>query len=207
MDMPAQRAAASALLLRPPDDQQVVILATLDEDGFQRACGKIANFADGECYDDWLDSRYAWIVGLCSSGVDAHAVQVDLSRFLAWRRLAGLAPSEEGLDEFAALVHLMRSESHAGVDLKALATVNELEFLAHFDSVEAFQRSGDYSSWVARRETAEQAALASGKAIVRTPTPIAAFLNWALCLGEGSSEALLDRYAFLALETFAEECR
>jgi hypothetical protein len=205
--MLSENAAADALLLMRPSSSDVVIQAMLGEDDFERARSAIPGFADHQDYDDWLDSCYGWIIGLCSSGVDAHAVKVEFSDFLAWRRRTKLAPSRRSLDEFAALVHVMCDDQEAEVRLRAVATVNEAEFLAHFDRVEAFQSSGDYSTWAARRESIEQTALASGKTVIRSPTPIDEFLKWARCLGCESSETLLDRYAHLALETLAEAYR
>lgn len=186
-----------------PNDRDVEFVAMLDEDDFEAARDLIPDLAMHGDYEDWLDDRYGLVVGLCSSGVDAKSVKVELSHFLAWCRYANLAPTEESLDDFATIVAIMRDHFHADVDLKTIATVSQAEFSAYFGVLEAFQGVGDYSGWVARREATVQAALATGAVVCRAPAPIAEFLEWARCLGAGSTEALLDRYATLALETYA----
>jgi hypothetical protein len=189
-----------------PNDWNLDVVATLDGDDFERARAAIPDFARYADYDDWLDSRFGLTIGLCSSGVDAKMFAVDLSAFLAWCLFAGLTPSEKQLDEYAALVRVMREGLKTEVALTVIAMASEAEFLAYFDLMDAFQCAGDYAGWRARREAALQAALASGNLALRMPAPIKDFLEWARCLGAGSSEALLDRYAFLALEALACEC-
>src|SRR5579862_4574907 len=80
---------------------RVEVVAALGEEDFRRACASIPNFAQSLDYEDWLDDRYGLTVGLCSSGVDARIVTVELSTFLAWCRSARLAPTDRNLHLFA----------------------------------------------------------------------------------------------------------
>jgi hypothetical protein len=193
------------LVMLSPEGWSFDGVAVLDECDFERARATIADIAPHEDYEDWLDSRFGATIGLCSSGVDARMVAVDLSSFLAWRQFAGLTASQKSLDEFAGLVGILRDGLRADARLTTIATVSEVEFVAYFPLVEAFQAVGDYRRWSAQRESVVRAALASGSLVVRTPAPIAGFLEWGRCLGAGSSVALLDRYASLALEALACE--
>jgi hypothetical protein len=185
-----------------PGDGSVEFVAMLSEVDFEAARAVIADFALYADYEDWLDDRYGMVVGLCSSGVDARMMTVEVARYLAWSRYAKLTPSEKGLDEFVSAAAIVCGHLRADVDLTTIATVSQAEFSAYFDLLEAFQVTGDYANWLARREAAVQGALASGAIVCRAPAPIAEFLEWTRCLGERSSEALLDRYAALTLETF-----
>jgi hypothetical protein len=193
------------LVMLWPEGRSFDGVAVLDECDFERARASIPDIAPHEDYEDWLDSRFGATIGLCSSGVDARMVAVDLSSFLAWRQFAGLAASQKNLDEFAGLVGILRDGLGSDARLTTIATVSEAEFVAYFPLVEAFQAVGDYRKWSAHRESAVRAALASGSLVVRAPAPIAGFLEWGRCLGAGSSVALLDRYASLALEALACE--
>lgn len=193
------------LAILQSSDLNVEVVAALDEDDFKHARASIPDFGQSPDYDDWLDDRYGLTVGLCSSGVDARIVTVDLSSFLAWCRFAKLAPTEKGLDDFAGVVGVMRDRLKGVVDVTTIAMVTQTEFAAYFDFVEAFRSAGDYRNWTARRDAALQAAFASGNVVLRAPTPIGSFLEWTRCLRAGSSEALLDRYAALALEALACE--
>jgi hypothetical protein len=180
-------------------------VAVLCDRDFERARALIPDIAPHEDYEDWLDDRYGATIGLCSSGVDARMVAVDLASFVAWRRFAGVTPSQKALDAFAGLVGILRDGLKAVVNLATIASVSEREFVAYFALVEAFQAVGDYRNWLAQRERTVCAALASGRVVVRTPVPITDFLAWGRCLGAGSSAALLDRFASLALEALACE--
>jgi len=204
----------SRISLDPSRDKLVILrpegcsfdaVALLDDRDFERARASIPDIAPHEDYEDWLDGRYGATIGLCSSGVDARMVAVDLSAFLAWGRFAGLTPSQDSLDAFAGLVGILRDGLRGDAKLTTVATVSEAEFLAYFPLVEAFQAVGDYRNWLVQRERTICAALTSGSLVLRTPAPIADFLEWGRCLGAGSSVALLDRYASLTLETLACE--
>jgi len=183
----------------------VEVVAALGEDDFQDARAAIPDFAQSLDYEDWLDDRYGLTVGLCSSGVDARIVTVDLSTFLAWCRSVGSAPTEKNLHLFASVVAVLRDRSTTHTAATILATVSEADFASHFDVVEAFRSAGDYANWIARRDATVRAALAGGKIVFQTPTSIGAFLEWTRCLGQRSCEALLDRFATLSLEALAGE--
>jgi hypothetical protein len=182
---------------------RVEVVASFDEDDFQRARVAIPDFARSFEYEDWLDDRYGLTVGLCCSGVDARIVIVDLSTFLAWCAAVRLAPSERNLHIFAGMVAVLRDRSANKGEAAIFAAVSEADFTAYFDLVEAFGSAGDYCAWTARREAAVQSAQAAGKIVFQTPTPVAAFLEWTRCLSQGSCEAFLDRYAALTLEALA----
>ena len=183
----------------------VEVVAAFGEDDFRQARAAIPDFAQSLDYEDWLDDRYGLTVGLCSSGVDARIVTVDLSTFLAWCRSAGLTPSETNLRHFAGVVAGLRDRSTGRSATTTFAQVSEADFAFYFDQVEAFGSADDYNAWTARREAAVQAAQAAGKIVFQTPTPIGAFLEWTRCLGQDSCEAFLDRYAALMLEAIAGE--
>jgi hypothetical protein len=182
--------------------RNIEYVAMLSENDFMAARASIADFSDYADYEDWLDDRYGITVGLGSSGVDARMALVEISHFLAWCRYAKLAPSAKNLEDFASMVAIVRDDLRIGQDLNVVATFSPAEFVAYADLIEAFQSVADYSGWVAHREAREQAALASGAIVCRAPAPIPEFLAWARCLGVGSSEAMLDRFASLALEAF-----
>ncbi len=183
----------------------VEVVAALGEEDFRQARAAIADFAQSLDYEDWLDDRYGLTVGLCSSGVDARIVTVDLSTFLAWCRSARLAPTEKNLHLFAGFVAGLRDRSTGQAKTTTLAAVSEADFALYFDLVDAFRATGDYGAWTARREAAVRAAQTSGKIVFQTPTPVGAFLEWTRCLGQNSCEAFLDRYAALTLEAAAGE--
>jgi hypothetical protein len=183
----------------------VEVVAALGEEDFRQARAAIADFAQSLDYEDWLDDRYGLTVGLCSSGVDARIVTVDLSTFLAWCRSAKLAPTEKNLHLFAGFVAGLRDRSMGHAAATILAAVSDADFALYFDLVDAFRSAGDYGAWTARREAAVRAAQACGKIVFQTPTPIGAFLDWTRCLGQNSCEAFLDRYAALTLEASAGE--
>jgi hypothetical protein len=200
--------AASIDELAPlrPGGGAVEIVAALDESDFQRALAFIPDFALHADYQDWLDDRYGLTVGLCAGGADARMVNVGLAAFLTWRRFANVSASQNGLDDFAALVAAMADRRAGDPDIAIFAQVNASEFSEHFLAVEAFQRAGDYPTWLANRMRALRAAAAAGNVVLATPTPIRHFLDWGRCIDAGSSEALLDRYARLMIETLAGEC-
>jgi hypothetical protein len=203
MDMTSLVPATDQLTTNLASVGDVEFVAMLSADDFEAAHASIPDFASDSDYEDWLDDRYGMTVGLCASGVDARMVTLEFSQFLAWCRYARLAPSRKGLDEFASVVAIMRDHCRDEAELTTIATVSYAEFSAYFELLEAFRSVDDYPSWIARREAAVQASLASGAIVCRSPAPLAEFLEWARCLGAGSTEALLDRYAALALEAFA----
>jgi hypothetical protein len=183
----------------------VEVVAALGEEDFRQARAAIPDFAQSLDYEDWLDDRYGLTVGLCSSGVDARIVTVDLSTFLAWCRSARLAPTEKNLHLFAGFVVDLRDRSMGHAAATIFAAVSEADFALYFDLVDAFRTADDYGVWTARREASVRAAQACGKIVFQTPTPIGAFLEWTRCLGQNSCEAFLDRYAALTLEASAGE--
>jgi hypothetical protein len=194
-------ASRDSLALLQPEGWRFNAVAVLGDRDFERARALIPDLGPQEDYEDWLDSRYGATIGLCSSGLDARMIAVDLSAFVAWRRFAGLAPSQKALDAFAGLVGILRDGLQPDARLATVASVSEVEFFAYFALVEAFQAAGDYGAWLAEREKAVRIALASGSLVARAPAPVAEFLEWGRCLGAPSSSALLDRFASLALET------
>lgn len=179
---------------------KVEAIAALGEADFRRARAAIPDFARSLDYEDWLDDRYGLTVGLCSSGVDARIVTVDLSSFLAFCRSARLAPTEKNLHLFAGVIAALRERGIGEAEATTLALVSEADFARHFDRVDAFRAAGDHARWTTRRGDCARAARAAGKTVFQTPTPIADFLEWTRCLGQPSSEACLDRYAALTLE-------
>ena len=185
---------------RRSNRSRVEAIAALGEADFQRARTAIRDFAKSLDYEDWLDDRFGLTVGLCSSGVDARIVTVDLSSFLAFCRSARLAPTEKNLHLFAGVIASLRERGIGEAEATTLASVSEADFARYFERVDAFRSAGDHGRWMTQREDSARAAQAAGKTVFQTPTPIADFLEWTRCLGQPSSETFLDRYAALTLE-------
>jgi hypothetical protein len=181
-------------------DGAIEIVAALDENDFERARAVIPDIALYADYQDWLDDRFGLTLGLCAGGADARMRSVRLSSFLIWCRFANASPSQEGLDEFAALAGALADRRADEPEIVVFAEVNGLEFAQHFGAVAAFRDAGDYPSWTARRRTAMRDAARAGNIVLAAPTPISRFLDWGQCVDAGSSEALLDRYASLMIE-------
>jgi hypothetical protein len=200
----AVTASIDKLAPRRAGEDAVEIVAALDENDFERARAAIPDFALHDDYQDWLDDRYGLILGLCAGGADARMRSVRLSAFLSWCRFANISPSQRRLDDFAALS--ASADRRAGdSDVVIVAEATASEFAEHFEAVEAFGEAGDYTAWIARRRATMEDAATSGNIVLATPIPIGHFLDWARCVGVGSSEALLDRYAGLMIEALASE--
>jgi hypothetical protein len=81
---------------------RIKAIAMLSQDDFETARAAVAELREHQHYDDWVDSRYGRLMGLAFAGVEAQLVDVALAGFLRWCDEAGAAPSEAGLDDFAA---------------------------------------------------------------------------------------------------------
>jgi hypothetical protein len=78
-----------------------IIAADLTERDYRLARLSIPEMAAFQDYDDWLDYRTGTFWGLEMAGFTVEIIPVDLSAFIAWRRLTSEAPSVSALDRFA----------------------------------------------------------------------------------------------------------
>ena len=187
-----------------PSECCVEAVAMLCEQDFERMRALIPELKRRADYEDWLDDRHRLLMGLCAAGVDAQMIDVAFEPFLAWLRFINLAPTEQALDDFATLMAVWRSHDAADLQVAAFADVSAADFAAYFEAMDAFRSVGDYLSWNEQRDASLQSALASGALVLLAPTPIDAFLEWTRCIRSDSSQATLDRYTRLALESLLD---
>jgi hypothetical protein len=181
---------------------QVAVMAEISEEEFAWAQIVIPNLIRYPDYQDWLDHREGFLIGLSMAGVDVNAVPVALVPFLFWCRLARVKPSERTLDEFALAVFRLRKPP-APV---ALAAVREDQFRIHAGAVEALGAYPDYSAWALRRAAAPMN-MAEHARLEFVPIDIDDFIAWSRCVGVGTSESSLDRYAALVLDFLIQDPR
>jgi hypothetical protein len=68
---------------------------------FGRAQAGISELSNYNGYDDWLDSRYGYFMGLSLGGAEGSLETVPLDSFLSWCRTRKMRPSEAALDLYA----------------------------------------------------------------------------------------------------------
>jgi len=175
---------------------KTAVIGLVGEREFARAQAEIADLAPYINYDDWLDSREGAQIGLSAAGVDTAIVRVSLGSFLEWRDLTGASSDQAALDAFAALALTVRNSSA----LNVLAVVGEDDFAARSLEVAAFAGRGDYQGWARHRQALRANAIATGLRVEELRIRVGSFVEWCACLGQGASEAALDRYAQLLLE-------
>jgi hypothetical protein len=78
-----------------------IVAAHLTERDYRLARLSIPGVAAFQDYEDWLDYRMGTFWGLEMAGFMVEIIPVDLSAFIAWRRLTSEAPSISALDRFA----------------------------------------------------------------------------------------------------------
>jgi hypothetical protein len=180
---------------------QTAVLATISKDEFERTKTIIGDLARYDSYQDWLDTREGFQIGLAMAGVDVKCVAVAVTPLLAWCRLTNTSPSEQAMDAFARLLLALRAPPRAS----AHAIVRRDEFDSHADAVEAFARHRNYSRWRRHRDRLREERVSSGLRVEEFPVRIEDFLAWSRCLKELPNEEMLDRYSELVLEYLVEE--
>jgi hypothetical protein len=83
-----------------------IVAAHLTERDFRLARLSIPAMGAFEDYEDWLDYRMGTFWGLEMAGFTVELIPVDLSGFIAWRRLASAALTISALDRFARISKL-----------------------------------------------------------------------------------------------------
>jgi len=167
------------------------VLGLIDEEEFAWAQTVVPDLNEYLDFDDWLDSREGFQIGLAMAGIDAKIERLSLRLFLTWCRLSGSAPSERTLDVFAAMRAAFR-EAPA-----AIAVIRRGDFELHGAYVAALAPYNNYEAWLRHRETERRSAC---PAVKDFPIHLGDFIAWTRCLGESTSEASLDAYASLVAE-------
>jgi len=187
----------------PQSHAHIGVIAVISEKEFVWAQVVIPDLGAYSGYQDWLDSREGFQIGLAMAGVDVKMISVSLSPFLVWSRLTGTQPTERTLDAFASMLLILRRPPVPA----ALAVVKRREFEAYARTVEAFAPHADFEDWARHRAALQSAAADSGARIEPLPVHVDDFVEWGQCLRERTSEAMLDRYAALILEFLTDEER
>jgi hypothetical protein len=185
----------------PQTRAHVGVIAALSEEEFAWAQIVIPDLSAYLGYEDWLDCREGFEVGLAMAGVDVRRISVVLSPYLAWCRLTGAQPSERSLDAFASMLLFLRKHPAPA----AIAVVREDEFVTHAQSVEAFAPHIDFEHWKDHRAAVQKSMASVGAPIEPLPVNIKDFVEWGRCVRTQTSEAILDSYAGLVLEFLRDE--
>jgi hypothetical protein len=187
-----------------PDVQSgggAVAMAVISEEEFAWAQVTVPDLAYHAGYQEWLDCREGFQMGLAMAGVEVKTVSVVLSPFLAWCRLTDSPPSEQALDLFASVILVLRLPPEPAV----LALVREGDFEAHAADVGAFVRHISFERWREHRERIGEKLKAAGVRVEELPIRVGDFIEWGRCLGESSGEKALDAYAALVLEYLTDD--
>jgi hypothetical protein len=176
--------------------KHTAVLAAVSEEQFDWAQVVVPDLAGYLGYQDWLDCRQGFQMGLAMAGVDVKTVNIVLSPFLVWCGLVEIPPSERALDAFASVVLFLQSPPTSA----ALAVVRQKEFEAYAGSVDAFASHDDFNHWRSHRAALREKVGKSGPRVEELPVRIGDFIEWSRCLRESTCEASLDTYATLALE-------
>jgi hypothetical protein len=198
-----QSAPRISTFIDPQTRAHFAVLAITSEEEFAWAQVAIPDLSLHDSYQDWLDSREGFQIGLSAAGVEVKMVRVELTPFLAWCRLTRTQPSERVLDAFAAMLFFLRRPPPP----TTLALVRRDEFDAHADTVAAFAPYADFESWDRHRALVQQDAVGSGVRVEPLAVHVGDFLEWGKCVSEETSEATLDRYASLVLEFLIDDHR
>jgi hypothetical protein len=180
----------------PQSKAEVAIIALISEEEFAAAQATIPDLLGYLAYEDWLDRREGFQIGLSMAGITVTTVQIALSPFVAWCRLMETRPTERALDAFAALTSFL-SEAEP---FAAIALITQAEFERHGASVEAFAPHGGYGEWQLYRDILLDKIVKSGRKVETLPVRVSNFVEWCRCLDQSTSEASLDAYATLSLE-------
>ena len=190
-----------ATVVDPLSHAHLTAIALLSPEDFSAAQGVVSELDAYLDYQDWLDSRDGFHMGVAAAGVDAKKIPVALATFLAWCRLTKTAPSERALDDFALMLRILRKPPPP----VAHAEVRNDEFEAHARTVKAFAAHPDFKCWALHRAAAFDDLAAHGARIEPLTVNVDDFVAWSQCVGEVTSEATLDDYAKLVLEFLLQD--
>lgn len=152
-------------------------------------------------YQDWLDHREGYQIGLSMAGLEVNTVAFALVPFLIWCRLFQTRPSQPALDAFALFVFRARKPPIP----TALALIGENQFDAHARTVEAFALHGSFGQWAQHRAAVQANIASTGARAELVPVHVDDFAAWSRCLRQATSEASLDCYARLILEFLTQD--
>ena len=79
----------------------IILVGVVSAADFKRAQTCIPGLSGYGDYDDWLDSRYGYFMGLSLGGAEGSLETVALDDFLSWCRARKMRPSEASLDAYA----------------------------------------------------------------------------------------------------------
>jgi hypothetical protein len=198
-----QSAPRISTFIDPQSGAHFAVLAVTSKEEFAWAQVAIPDLSLQDSYEDWLDSREGFQIGLSMAGVDVRMVRVELTPFLAWCRLTRTRPNERRLDAFAMMLFILRRPPAPA----ALAVVRRDDFEAHAQTIDAFAPYGDFESWDRHRALVQEDATGSGARVEPLAVHIGDFVEWGKCVSEETSEATLDRYASLVLEFLIDDQR
>jgi hypothetical protein len=198
-----QSAPRISTFIDPQTRAHVAVLAITSEEEFAWAQVTISDLSLHDSYQDWLDSREGFQIGLSVAGVDVRMVRVELTPFLVWCRLTRTQPSERTLDSFAMILFFLRRPPAPA----ALAVVRREDFEAHAQTMNAFAPYADFESWHRHRALVQEDAEGSGVRVEPLAVHVGDFVEWGKCVSEETSEATLDRYASLVLEFLIDDQR
>jgi hypothetical protein len=179
----------------------IAAMAMISEEEFAWAQIVIPDLTSYFDFQDWLDRREGFQIGLSMAGVDVRTVSIVLSPFLAWCRLTETAPSERSLDAFASMIMVLREPPAPSV----LAVVREGDFEVRSGEVAALAAHTDFDRWTRHRETVRARLARGGARVEELIIRLDDFIEWGSCLGEGTTETTLDTYAGLLLEYLATD--
>jgi hypothetical protein len=78
-----------------------ILVGVVSAADFERARARIFGLSNYAGYDDWLDSRYGYFMGLSLGGAEGNLETVSLDDFLNWCGARKTRPSEAALDAYA----------------------------------------------------------------------------------------------------------
>jgi hypothetical protein len=121
---------------------ETAVIGLLAEDEFGRAQIAIPDLRAHAEYEDWLNCREGFQMGLVMAGVDAKLVCVPLAQFLAWCRRTGAASGERSLDAFAAMQRRIQDAPTSATPPSA----QQCEFEPLVDGTAAFGLHGGFEN-------------------------------------------------------------
>src|SRR5579863_8421823 len=128
-----EQGSAPSIFIDAQSKAHTAIMAMISEEEFAWAQIVLPDLGAYPDYQDWLDCREGFQMGLAMAGVEVRLVDVALTPFLAWCRLTKTDPSERALDAFASMLLIFRRKP---TDV-TLAVVRRDEFNVHAGSIDA----------------------------------------------------------------------
>ncbi len=163
----------------------------MSESDFNIARGSMIDVDARLHYADWMDFRLGQQTALSWAGVDAFVVPIAAHPFLRWCALCGVAPSEQSLDAFAAIVN--------APEIVVAARLDGMEFSSDGDAARNSADSGGLSESSRSRSVR--------RPVVEVPVRAADFEAWRTCAGAVGGELTPDAYARLLCEDLITDAR